>query len=90
MESKDSFKEVQAKDLQRPSSFADLDRSIRAAYKILSEIRVQLETHASRDQKVWQLLVRWISFAPWFSYEKDPVLETLLGEPLGSIMDQIK
>ena len=36
MEGKESWKEIEAKEMKRQDAFADLDRSTRAAYKIIS------------------------------------------------------
>jgi hypothetical protein len=72
------------------SSFVDLDKSIRAGYKILRWAREGLKGQACRQNKMWVLLARWINFEHWFSFEKAPNLEKIVAEPLGDVMKQIE
>lgn len=45
------------------SAFSDLDNSIRAGYKILLDIKGQLEEGSSKKEyKIWIALSRWINF----------------------------
>ena len=39
---------------------------------------------------MWQVFVKWVTFMPSLSYEANPILENILKEPLGSVMDQVK
>jgi len=43
MQSKEAFKSITEKEPNRTSAFSDLDNSIRAGYKILLDIKGQLE-----------------------------------------------
>ena len=48
MQSRDSFKDIQKREPNRESPFSDLDNSIRAAYKVLLELRGRFEAGPSK------------------------------------------
>ena len=52
----------------RSSSFADLDRSIRACYRILQDIKMQVKDHTQKKNKVLIAMCYWINMESWFSY----------------------
>ena len=70
----------------RSSPFSDLDNSIRAAYKILLDIRAHLDDGPSKkEHKIWIGLARWINFEKWYGYEKEPRVERLIGRDLSGV-----
>jgi len=73
MQSKEAYKSIIEKEPKRVSAFSDLDNSIRAGYKILLDVKGQLEESSSKkEHKIWIALSRWINFEKWFSFEKEP------------------
>lgn len=63
MQSKDAFKDITDREPVRSSPFCDLDNSIRAAYKILLDVRTQLEDGGTKkEHKIWIAMARWINF----------------------------
>jgi hypothetical protein len=48
MQSKEAYKAILEREPNRASAFSDLDNSIRAGYKILLDIRNQLEEGGSK------------------------------------------
>lgn len=48
MQNKEAYKYITEKEPQRNSPFSDLDNSIRAGYKILLDIKDQLEEGSSK------------------------------------------
>jgi hypothetical protein len=73
MQNKEAYKSISEKEPHRTSPFSDLDNSIRAGYKILLDIRDQLEEGSSKKEyKIWVVLSRWLNFEKWFSFEKEP------------------
>lgn len=45
------------------STFSDLDNSIRAGYKLLLDVRNQLEEGCSKKEyKIWIGISRWMNF----------------------------
>ena len=81
MQTKDSFAEIAAREPERASCFSDLEKSIRAAYKILSDVKEA----PKKDNKVWMALAYWLNFEAWFSFEKDPHHEKLLSDFPGNV-----
>lgn len=72
------------------SAFCDLDNSIRAAYKILLDVRNKFEEGPSKPQnKIWIALARWINFEKWFAYEREPRVEKLISEPITDLKQQV-
>jgi hypothetical protein len=59
MHSKESFAEIAVREPVRTSCYSDLEKSIRAGYKILTEVR---ETAQKKDSKVWTAMSSWINF----------------------------
>lgn len=71
MQSKDIFKLISDKEPKRICAFSDLDNSIRAGYKILLDVKDQLEEgNSKKESKIWIVLSKWINFQQWFSFEK--------------------
>ena len=90
MQNKEAYKCIAEREPNRSSPFSDLDNSIRAGYKILLEIRDQLEEGPSKKEyKIWLALSRWINFEKWFSYEKEPRVEKLISEPITNLKGQV-
>lgn len=90
MQSKDAFEDIQQREPNRTSAFSDLDNSIRAAYKILLELKSQFEEGPSKPQnKIWIALARWINFEKWFGYEREPRVEKLISEPILDLRGQV-
>lgn len=58
MQTKESFAEIAAREPERASCFSDLEKSIRAAYKILTDVREA----PKKDNKVWMALAYWLNF----------------------------
>jgi hypothetical protein len=59
----ETFAIISEKEPNRFSPFSDLDNSIRAAYKILLDIKGKLEEGSSKKEyKIWIALSRWINF----------------------------
>jgi hypothetical protein len=59
--------------MKRVSSFADLDQSIRATQKILSEVIPKFKKAENPAiEYVWLVMARWLNFEVWFSYERKP------------------
>lgn len=51
--------------MERKSGFADLDHSIRAAYRILNEAMANFERMQNENQTiefVWLIMARWLNF----------------------------
>jgi hypothetical protein len=76
MEAKDSYSEIATRETKRGGCFSDLEKSIRACYKILSEVK----GNPKANSNVWIALSYWINFDTWFAYEKDPKLERIASE----------
>jgi hypothetical protein len=90
MQSKEAYKEILEREPNRASAFSDLDNSIRAAYKILLDVRGKLEEGGTKkEHKIWIGLARWINFEKWFSYEKEPRVERLIGEAILNLRGQV-
>ena len=70
---KEASVEIALREPLRSSAFSDLEKSIRAAYKVLIEV-VALSNTKGVENKVWAVIGYWINFESWFSYEKDPRL----------------
>ena len=71
MQTKEAYKSIIERQPNRTSAFSDLDNSIRAGYKILLDIKNQLEEGSSKKEfKIWIVLSRWVNFQKWFSYER--------------------
>jgi serine/threonine protein kinase len=69
MESKESFAEIASREPKRSSCFSDLEKSIRAAYKILTEVRGLVESQQKKEtSKVWIGISYWINFEAWFRF----------------------
>jgi hypothetical protein len=51
--------------------FADLENSIRCAYRILSELVTVLEP---KHPKVFAVMARWVNFERYFDIERKPNL----------------
>lgn len=68
MQNKEAYTSICEKEPHRTSPFCDLDNSIRAGYKILLDIKDQLEEGSSKKEfKIWIVLARWLNFERWFS-----------------------
>ena len=90
MQIKEAYKEILEREPNRASAFSDLDNSIRAAYKILLDVRGKLEEGGTRkEHKIWIGLARWINFEKWFSYEKEPRVERMIGEAILNVRGQV-
>ena len=90
MQSKDAYKDIVDREPNRASAFSDLDNSIRAAYKILLDVRAQLEDGGvKKEHKIWIGLSRWVNFEKWFAYEREPRVERLIGEAITNLRAQV-
>jgi hypothetical protein len=70
MEGKESYAEIAARETKRGGCFSDLEKSIRACYKILTEVKDLLPTHPNGNNKVWTALSHWINFETWLAFER--------------------
>lgn len=89
MQSKEAYKDIIEREPNRTSAYSDLDNSIRAAYKILLDVRTQLEETPKKEHKIWIGLARWINFEKWYAYEREPRVEKLIGEPITNLKQQV-